>query len=623
MRARVAPRVLLTDFGLAKDVRTESRYTRTGETLGTPSYMSPELARGEFADLAPASDVWALACVLQELLTGRPAFDGESTAALVGRVVLARAEPLGPVAAGLPPDLRRLIDACFTVEATARPSNASALCDDLGRVLRGERPLPRPRRGRPWGVAAAALVAAGVGLGWWAGRRPPDLDAATRDRSAAPALPPAAPADPRLDRAEALARQAAACRLESPRAALDALSEALALAPDRDDWRLERGVVAWWLTDSPTAHTEWAAVRAGSPLRPLAVAYRATLRWLDRDRDGALALLPEIEVSGGVAGAIARVLLAAGRADLEAARAACRGQADPMAAVLLGRLELDAPKPDPLAAIRAFDLALAGGAPILWAFHGRARARVAARDGPGAIADYRRAVAIRPDRPELRVNLAHALFRSGAVEEALAELDALLQDHPTHPQARTIRAAVYFELRRFRESVADLDVVLAAHPGHADAARNRADSKLACGDVEGALADLDLAIRTHPTDFRAYNNRGGLRLRRGDAEGALADYARAVELDPREWVSRNSLGLARWRTGDLAGAEADFRAALARDPDYPTARANLGALLYQQQRWADAATEFRHLLSVAGDDPRFHEVRDALSECERRLAEAR
>jgi len=50
------PRVFLTDFGLAKNTATGSRYTRSGETLGTPAYMSPEQARGELAELAPATD---------------------------------------------------------------------------------------------------------------------------------------------------------------------------------------------------------------------------------------------------------------------------------------------------------------------------------------------------------------------------------------------------------------------------------------------------------------------------------------------------------------------------------------------------------------------------------------
>ena len=72
--AASTPAVYLTDFGLAKNVSTGSRHTRTGQTLGTPAYMSPELARGEFRALTPASDVFALGALLYELLAGGPAF---------------------------------------------------------------------------------------------------------------------------------------------------------------------------------------------------------------------------------------------------------------------------------------------------------------------------------------------------------------------------------------------------------------------------------------------------------------------------------------------------------------------------------------------------------------------
>ena len=86
---RVAPRVFLTDFGLAKDVATASRYTRSGESLGTPPYMSPEQARGELATLDATCDTWALGCVLYELLAGHRAFDGENPAAVIGAVLTA------------------------------------------------------------------------------------------------------------------------------------------------------------------------------------------------------------------------------------------------------------------------------------------------------------------------------------------------------------------------------------------------------------------------------------------------------------------------------------------------------------------------------------------------------
>jgi eukaryotic-like serine/threonine-protein kinase len=69
----------LTDFGLARLVETESTVTRTMEVLGTPSYMAPEQAVGNNAQLTRATDVYGLGAVLYQLLTGHPPFAGGTT----------------------------------------------------------------------------------------------------------------------------------------------------------------------------------------------------------------------------------------------------------------------------------------------------------------------------------------------------------------------------------------------------------------------------------------------------------------------------------------------------------------------------------------------------------------
>ena len=62
----------ITDFGLAKFEASDQTLTRTGATIGTPAYMSPEQARGAPNEVGPASDIYGLGAILYELLTGKP-----------------------------------------------------------------------------------------------------------------------------------------------------------------------------------------------------------------------------------------------------------------------------------------------------------------------------------------------------------------------------------------------------------------------------------------------------------------------------------------------------------------------------------------------------------------------
>src|SRR5205807_334180 len=91
----------LTDFGLAKRMDGPADSTRTGEMVGTPSYMAPEQARGRGRSVGPATDVYSLGAVLYEMLTGRPPFKGATGLDTVLQVL--HEEPIRP--ARLRPDL--------------------------------------------------------------------------------------------------------------------------------------------------------------------------------------------------------------------------------------------------------------------------------------------------------------------------------------------------------------------------------------------------------------------------------------------------------------------------------------------------------------------------------------
>jgi Tol biopolymer transport system component len=155
--------VKVLDFGLAKIFEEEptdpslsnsptvmSAASMPGLILGTPGYVSPEQARGKPVD--KRTDVWAFGAVLFEMLTGRPAFTGETVTDVLGAIV--HKEPdwrLLP--AGMPAALSRLLQRCLTKDirqrlhdiADARLELEQAIAEPVEQSSTAAAGLPRPK----------------------------------------------------------------------------------------------------------------------------------------------------------------------------------------------------------------------------------------------------------------------------------------------------------------------------------------------------------------------------------------------------------------------------------------------------------------------------------------------
>src|SRR5438552_4858707 len=167
----------LTDFGLARLVETESTVTRTMEVLGTPSYMAPEQAIGNNAQLTSATDVYGLGAVFYQLLTGHPPFAGGTTYETIK--LLLDTEPRQPRLWNpkIDCDLSTICLKCLDKDPQRRYSSALALAEDLERWLKHE-PVHARRTGlvtrsRKWvrrnptsALLAASLVALAAAAGW-------------------------------------------------------------------------------------------------------------------------------------------------------------------------------------------------------------------------------------------------------------------------------------------------------------------------------------------------------------------------------------------------------------------------------------------------------------------------
>jgi WD40 repeat protein len=128
---------MITDFGVAKRVEGDSKQTRSGAIVGTPSYMSPEQARAQ-KQLTTAVDVYSLGAILYELLTGRPPFRADSVLDTVLQVLEREPEDPRRVNPAADRDLAVIALKCLDKEPARRYKSAAGLADDLERWLRGE-----------------------------------------------------------------------------------------------------------------------------------------------------------------------------------------------------------------------------------------------------------------------------------------------------------------------------------------------------------------------------------------------------------------------------------------------------------------------------------------------------
>ena len=128
----------VTDFGIAKRIDEDEGVTATEWLAGTPSFMAPEQATARSGELTVTTDVWAMGCILYQLLAGRAPFRGDSVAEILIRVRDEEPARLSSLRAAVPRPLEVIVQKCLMKDPARRYASAGALADDLERWLRHE-----------------------------------------------------------------------------------------------------------------------------------------------------------------------------------------------------------------------------------------------------------------------------------------------------------------------------------------------------------------------------------------------------------------------------------------------------------------------------------------------------
>jgi eukaryotic-like serine/threonine-protein kinase len=543
----------VTDFGLARHLEVGSSLTQTGAAVGTPSYMAPEQARGRTGEVGPASDLYALGAVLYELLTGRPPFRAESTAATVHQVITQDPVPPSRLNAKVPRDLETICLKCLRKDPRLRYADADALAEDLRRFLRGEAIAARPENGlqrmarrvrrRPAlsaTIAAGALLAlsmAGVGL-WLILDRAETAHKAEGERAA---IEDAAAGD--LDEMERLLGAS-----DWPQAAA-ALERAKARLGDRGPARLRR--------------------RLDQGARDLELAASLDAIRLDR--------ITRREPEGR----------AAARSDGEYEAAFVRAG--------LGRVH-DAPE---MVAAKVNASKIRGALVdtiddwAYWAHEAGRRtwllsvARLADPD-PTGWRDRARDPANYQDRSTLE-----ALIAGGPVADPCVPLFLSLAK-------RASAAGV--------DPVPFLKKVQQAHPGNLYANLMLAE-KLRDKDPGEAIRYYQAALAIRPGAGIIRNNFGVALSRNKRDEEAVDQYRKAVELDPADPQSRRNLAVTLHLVGRHDEAIETFPAVLRDSPEDAAVHCIFGVSLDARGRSSEAVEEFRKAATL---DPKLKQARSGL-----------
>ena len=160
---------MVADFGIALAMsRSEggTRMTETGMSLGTPHYMAPEQAMGE-REITARSDVYALGCVLYEMLVGEPPFNGPTAQAIIARVMTEEPRSLTLQRKTIPPHVEAAVRRALQKLPADRFATAAQFAEALANAALMPRTACRsPRQGPGAGPDAGLAPRSSPSVAW-------------------------------------------------------------------------------------------------------------------------------------------------------------------------------------------------------------------------------------------------------------------------------------------------------------------------------------------------------------------------------------------------------------------------------------------------------------------------
>lgn len=645
----------LLDFGIARqreltpaaDDATTTSLTTPGLIVGTPAYMSPEQAQQ--LPLDGRTDLFSLGAVLFECLTGRRAFAGETPLKLASQVLQHDPPPVSTLRPELSEQHDELVRRLLAKHPDDRFRSAEELLGalrvvqpDTGRLTSGGGPHshdaaePGQRAGagggflglvgvRPWRAGRAAVAALGLGLGLAAviagsGGSWPWRQAAPSATTVLGVLPFANDSgDNRNDAIAAGLAEALARRLgRAPDVRLLPLSEIRAAIREqreggqehRDAAAVARSVGADFLIDGKI-------VRNGGELEVTTdlVGPDGSRRPAGRYAADGSGLDVHRRVAQGLLGALAGAGIAATGTS---GSVTPTDNPDAFAEYVQGRGFLERPDvPGNLDhAIRLFQGAIAKDPNFALAHAGLAEAyweQFVETQEPEwttrAVAANLEALRIDPNQPEVRMSLAVMYSGQGRQDDAVSELERVLDLQPGNDNAHRLLSSIRVDLSDWDAAIDEARQAATLRPSYWRNHSHLGFVYFRAGNYDEAARAYARVIELQPDNARGYQALGTVLQAAGRIDEALKQYDKALSIRPSARAYSN-VGTAHFWGGNYQKAADAYEKALALAPNDPALHANLGDAhlkLGQPARarecYGRAVQQVQKLLGVSGNDP--------------------
>jgi tetratricopeptide (TPR) repeat protein/predicted Ser/Thr protein kinase len=589
--------VKIMDFGLAKSSE-QTKLTRTGTTVGTAAYMSPEQTRGDEVD--HRTDIWSLGAILYEMVTGKVPFGGEFEQAVLYSILNEEPRPIASFRSSAPGGLQRIIDKALEKDAGERYQSADELLADLSRLQEGKgasaigmrsEGMSTRRKTLYAGIGVVVVIAAAILLSPYVA--PPGIISRLKGESTrdAPPVPGAGQqedffvvvAAPFWGQSEEALAEGDVMRALIERRLIDELGseenvrilgESLTDAPrSHDEARalgkeLDASVVLWGeiliLRDEVEIQPYMTLV--GLDFRQLRDRAASALQANLQDPNQLAMRKSKAEELGNMALVVAAIYYE--EHDSDKALSVLRRISPPTSESIVWQGNVYLYQDDFDEATRLYMQALELDPNDAWARSGMGHVHCDQGDFEAAIEQYQMACDLAPKLAYSRFMLGRAYDLQGNLEAAGTEYEKSIELDPDYDVAYNSMGTVYVRQQRMDEAVRYYKKALELDPTYGEAHINIAWVYAWQGTFELAVDHAQRAVVGAYSDWTAgYSGLGVIYHMSGKYEEAAAAFRKALELDPERAATHRRLGEAYLQTDEVDSALVVLTRAVELDPE--------------------------------------------------------